>query len=107
MSRPELLQRQPAQIRNDLLLGELRIAFDRFGGEAMRAAEPRAEMIGDRELRRIDVDAVGDAGEELGGLRLSFRLRAGEGGRAPLTGAGRVGRSSHNGDARTRRAFAA
>jgi hypothetical protein len=91
MRRPELLQRQAAQVRDDLLLGELSIAFDRFGSEAVRAAEPGAQMHSDGGCRRIDVDAVGDAGEELGSLGLRLGLCSREGGRAPLAGAECVG----------------
>jgi hypothetical protein len=50
MGRSKFLQRPAAEMRNDLMLGEIPISLDRFGGKAMRAIKPRAQMISDREL---------------------------------------------------------
>ena len=76
MRRSKLLQRHGAEMRNDLLFDEIAIALMRLGSEPVRAIEPGAQMSGDRELRGIDVQAVGDRGEMLIRLGLRFFTRA-------------------------------
>src|SRR5215831_7504382 len=56
--RPQRLQRERAQVRDDLLLGELTISLERFAGEAVRIAEPCPQIFSDGGLARLDQRAV-------------------------------------------------
>src|SRR5262245_28996399 len=73
VDRPQLLQLQLAEVRVDLVFGELAIAFQRFGPEFVpRIVEPLLDVLFDRHLARIDERAGVDLCQQLGELFLGI-----------------------------------
>jgi hypothetical protein len=48
-------------VGDDLLFDEITITLMRLGGEPVRPIEPGAQMLGDRALRGIDIEAAATA----------------------------------------------
>ena len=61
---PELLQNGSAEVGNDLLLGKLAVSLGRLGREAIGVIQPSTQVLGQRDLRRVDSGAVVDLGEQ-------------------------------------------
>lgn len=58
MCRLELLQRHRAEVRNDLLLGELPIPLNRLARKPLGTVEPCPEIFGHRDFIGLDQRAI-------------------------------------------------
>src|SRR5262245_13024561 len=84
MDGPQLLQWQAAQMRDDLLLGELMIALQRLTRQPARIVEPGVEIFGDRDLARIDQRARMGGADQASQLALGVTPGAADRGVAGL-----------------------
>jgi len=63
-------------MRDNLVVGELAVARDRFVGEPVWIGEPRLQIGADRELRGLDQRAVVGCVDEAGKFALGVSSRA-------------------------------
>jgi hypothetical protein len=61
---PKLLERNRAQVRDDLLFGELAIAFQRFRRQTLAVLKPCAQILSYHRARGVDGGSVLDLAQK-------------------------------------------